>query len=119
MLTSKSEGLSIAMAEAMCAGVVPVVADVGELGDLVINGQRGYLIEVDNIEKYVTKTVSLLRDEVLWTRLSEQARQAAIQHCGIEIVTGKWKKSLRKVISEKSGSVPEEILNYEITRVEV
>jgi len=49
VLTSQSEGLSISMAEAMAAGTVPVVADVGELSDLVMDGVNGYLVEPNNV----------------------------------------------------------------------
>ncbi|MEJ2703925.1 MAG: glycosyltransferase [Sedimentisphaerales bacterium] len=115
-LTSRSEGLSIALAEAMCAGVVPVVANIGELGDLVIDGDNGYLIEPGDIEEYTSKAVSLLHDELWWARLSDQARQAARQHCGVETITEKWRRNLRKAISEASGSVPEQILNHELTQ---
>src|SRR6185369_4829766 len=44
LLTSRSEGLSIALAEAMMAGAVPVVPDVGDLSELVIDGKTGWLV---------------------------------------------------------------------------
>jgi glycosyltransferase involved in cell wall biosynthesis len=122
VLTSKSEGLSIAMAEAMAAGVVPVVANVGDLADLVVDGENGYLVEPGNIEEYTSKAISLLYDESLWTQFSDRAREAARKHCSIETVTEKWRKSLRKAISEASGCIPEEVLNNksdDLTQMEI
>ena len=108
VLTSKSEGLSNAMAEAMVAGVVPVVANVGELGDLVIDGVNGYLVEPNNIEEYARRIVSLLEDRDLWERQSRRAIQDARAHCGIEVVSEKWRQSLRDLISRASGCDPQE-----------
>jgi glycosyltransferase involved in cell wall biosynthesis len=100
VLTSKSEGLSIAMAEAMAAGVVPVVADIGELSDLVTDGQNGHLVESNCIDTYATKSVSLLRDAALWEKYSLRASEAARRHCDIEVVSNKWKKHLQHVIPQ-------------------
>ncbi len=102
ILTSKSEGLSIAMAEAMTTGVVPVVADVGELGELVNDGVNGYLIEKNNIGEYTKKVVSLLQNDTLWTQYSGRAIEAAKKHCSIEIITEKWQRNLQKVVSQAS-----------------
>jgi len=44
VLTSESEGLSFALIEAMLAGSVPVVADVGDLSDLVEDEVNGRLV---------------------------------------------------------------------------
>lgn len=111
ILTSKTEGMSIALAEAMAAGVVPVVADVGELSDLVIDGVNGFLVEPDNIDEYTRKIVSLLQDESLWIQCSNQARAAAVKYCDIEVVTKKWQSNLQDVISQASGNSMQESLN--------
>ncbi len=103
VLTSKSEGLSIAMAEAMSAGAVPVVANIGELGDLVVEGVNGYLIEPDNTTEYASKAVSLLQDEALWTRCSRIAMQAARERCALEAVSAKWRQHLQDTIRQAPG----------------
>ena len=103
VLTSKSEGLSIAMAEAMSVGVVPVVADVGELGDLVQNGANGYLVEPSNIAEFARKVASLLQDEVAWARSSRKARETAQTRCGLDAVTEQWRCCLRDVVIRASG----------------
>lgn len=110
ILTSKSEGLSIAMAEAMAAGVVPVVADVGELSDLVNNGLNGYLIEPNNIGKYTDRVISLLQDDDLWNQYSIKAIEAAKRYCDIEIVTGKWQHNIREIVSRASGYPVQDVI---------
>ena len=103
VLTSRSEGLSIAMAEAMALGVVPVVADVGELSDLVVNGVNGHLVKPNNIRVYAASVLSLLRDPALWSQYSDEAVEAARRVCGIDVVSRKWQKHLRDTVSQASG----------------
>ena len=96
VLTSRSEGLSIAMAEAMAGGVVPVVADVGELAQLVHDGENGYLIGPNNISAFAERIESLLSDEHEWQQHS-QAAIAAAQTCSLPAVAKKWAACLRSL----------------------
>jgi glycosyltransferase involved in cell wall biosynthesis len=97
VLTSRSEGLSIAMAEAMMAGLVPVVANVGDLGDLVHDGVNGYLVDSNDIAGYVQRIRSILGDPALWARLSAAATISARGHVGLDHVTGLWRTHLEAV----------------------
>ena len=103
VLTSQSEGLSIAMAEAMANGTVPVVANVGELGDLVVDGVNGFLITPDHVAEYVDRILPLLTDASLWARYSRAAIDTARERCDIEVITQKWSRSIRDVIEPASG----------------
>jgi len=112
VLTSKSEGLSIAMAEAMYAGAVPVVADIGELSDLVTDGTNGYLIEPDNVAEYANKATSLLKNDTLWNRYSCKAIEAARRQCDTEVVSGRWRHYLRETVYRASRCyADEEVVN--------
>lgn len=111
VLTSKSEGLSIAMAEAMAAGVVPVVANVGELGDLVVDGVNGYLIEPNNVDEHARKVASLLQDQALWAQYSRKAIEAARTQCDVEVISKKWRQHLRDAVSKASGCSVEDVWN--------
>lgn len=113
VLTSKSEGLSIALAEAMSVGTVPVVADIGELGDLVSDGVNGYLITPNQIDEYKDRIVSLLQDERLWKELSHEARETARRRCSIEVVSGAWQQHIQAAIDQRSGIRAEESSNWD------
>lgn len=102
VLTSKSEGMSIALAEAMAAGVVPAVADVGELSDLVIDGVNGFLVTPNQSSELSEKITRVLLDRKLWTTLSRAAVEAA-QCCDVGAVAKAWQRHLQTVIAEVSG----------------
>jgi glycosyltransferase involved in cell wall biosynthesis len=90
LLNSRNEGLSIAMAEAMMSGAVPVVADVGDLGDLVRNGVNGYLVAGGDVQEFVRVVTNLLVDEGLSNRLSLAAAESARAHTGLNQVAELW-----------------------------
>jgi glycosyltransferase involved in cell wall biosynthesis len=104
VLTSRSEGLSIALAEAMTAGAVPVVANVGDLADLVQSGVTGYLLEPDDRSGFVEAITRLLSDAAHWQRLSQAAAEAARARTGLEGVTALWARHLGRAVQAAGGS---------------
>lgn len=64
VLTSDSEGLSLALMEAFMCGLPAVVSDVGDLGDLVKNGRNGYLVGSRTPEAFADAYHRLLADKV-------------------------------------------------------
>ncbi|HEX4122261.1 MAG TPA: glycosyltransferase [Verrucomicrobiae bacterium] len=94
LLTSKSEGLSIALAEAMMAGAVPVVANVGDLSELVIDGQTGWLVEPGDFEAYATRICGLLNDESARLKMAENGRRSVLQNNSVDAIASRWKKCL-------------------------
>lgn len=97
VLPSRSEGLSIAMAEAMICGAVPVVANVGDLKDLVRDGETGFLVAGNELDVYVDRILALLEDRELWERLSRNASEAARANNGIDEVTARWRSYLSRL----------------------
>ena len=106
LLTSRSEGLSIAMAEAMAAGVVPVVANVGDLGELVQDGTTGYLITPNNFEAYANRIDELLNNQPLWKIISDNARLRATENNALSAVAGRWDRHLSNSFSAAWSTHP-------------
>lgn len=105
LLTSKSEGLSIALAEAMMAGAVPVVADVGDLGELVRNDETGWLIAPGDFDGYAARICAMLEDQATWKRLSENARRAAMDNNSLASVTARWDKCFSSLMQGEGNPV--------------
>lgn len=91
MLTSDSEGLSLAMMEAMMCGLPAVVSNVGDLGDLVNDGQNGFLITPRTPVRFAAAALKLLSNSDFLTAFSRQARKSAQYH-SIEETICRWEK---------------------------
>jgi glycosyltransferase involved in cell wall biosynthesis len=72
LLPSKYEGLPMALLEAMAAGCVPVVSDVGSVSTVVRDGDNGYLVEPGKVEQVVERLRELLPGDL--SGMSENAR---------------------------------------------
>ncbi len=96
-LTSDSEGLSLALMEAMAAGVVPVVSDVGDLGDIVENDNNGSLVDSRDPVDFAAAVSQYLDDSSRWQQASSAAIIAAESNSVAEC-SGRWENILNKDI---------------------
>jgi glycosyltransferase involved in cell wall biosynthesis len=99
VLTSRSEGLSIALLEALAAGLPAVVADVGELGEAVEQGKNGWRVTPDAIGEYTDRILSLLRDDGAYASMSAAARDRATALASIEAVCQRWRHALDAMVA--------------------
>ncbi len=104
ILTSRSEGLSIAMLEAMAAGAVPVVADVGDLRDAIRPGENGFIVEQDDIAGYATAAIRMLTDDREWCVFSRHAMHTALMKSGTDAIAQQWQRHLRGLLHEQPAS---------------
>jgi glycosyltransferase involved in cell wall biosynthesis len=104
VLPSRSEGVSIAMLEAMAAGAVPVVANVGDLVDFVQNDVTGFIVAQDDIAGYTQAALRLLSSEDLWRRCSTRSRTSAVARSGIDAIARRWNRHLRAVMAKRRAS---------------
>lgn len=89
VLTSDSEGLSQALIQAMMSGVPAIVSDVGDLKDLVVPGENGYLVNDLNVVSFADAFVNLLSDETKQKAFSEQAL-ATTRKYTVHAVSKQW-----------------------------
>lgn len=94
LLTSMSEGLSLAMLEAMACGVVPIVSNVGDLGDAVKDGINGRLVERDDMDGFVSAVSGLLKDPETLHIYSESCVRTIKEGYSVENIAEKWRQML-------------------------
>lgn len=70
-----AEHFGISTVEAMGAGAVPVVIKAGGQKEIVKDGKNGFLW--DTLEELQEKTLRLVHDQILWDRLSKEAKKRA------------------------------------------
>jgi glycosyltransferase involved in cell wall biosynthesis len=75
VLPSQSEGLPVALLEAMAFGAVPVATAVGDITKVVRDRQTGLLVPVDDPIVLADRLIELIENEPLRVALGEAARQ--------------------------------------------
>lgn len=95
VLTSDSEGLSIALAEAMMASLPAVVSRVGDLETLVIHGENGFLVDRGRPEQFAEAALRLLENPGMLLRFAQEARRRALDICASSRVSAQWTSVLR------------------------
>lgn len=99
VLTSRYEGFSMVLVEAMACGV-PVVAYACKCGpkEIIHDGEDGFLVEEGNADKFIEKLSLLLKNTELRTSFGKKARQN-ITRFSQDRVMQQWKKLFEDIIS--------------------
>jgi glycosyltransferase involved in cell wall biosynthesis len=93
MLTSDSEGLSLALMEAMLCGLPAVVSNVGDLPDLVRSGENGYLVSSREPQAFADCALNVLADVDAGGAMAARARELAHEH-ELQACTFRWDRIL-------------------------
>lgn len=84
LMTSTSEGHSIALLEAVAAGLPCIVSDVGGNPEIIKDGYNGYVVKLDNINGFVDSLARLISKRSLRNNISENSREWALKNTSIE-----------------------------------
>ena len=84
VLPSYTEGLPIAVLEAMSYGMPIISTQVGDLAELVKDGVNGYLIQPGNIEA-LSKCILLMTDKQRWEKFSYMSRAIVEEKFSMEL----------------------------------
>ena len=80
VLPSLSEGLSLALLEAMASGKPVVATEVGGNPELVDYGKTGFLVQPEDTKDLAANLVKLLSDQGMMQQFSRQAAERVRQH---------------------------------------
>ncbi len=97
-LTSHSEGFGLAVAEAMAAGLPCVTFDVGALGELIVDGQSGFLIQAGNVKAFEIALDRLINTPGLRSRMGQAAQERAKERFSVELMVQRYGDLYDRVI---------------------
>ncbi|KPJ57898.1 MAG: hypothetical protein AMS15_09480 [Planctomycetes bacterium DG_23] len=90
LFTSKSEGMPLAVLEAMSCGLPVVATRVGGLGELIEQGKSGFLVDVDDDQGAGGKVLALLEDEEKAAEMGRKARQRILARYDLKEIAQKY-----------------------------
>ena len=97
----KREGLARSLIEAMAYGVAPVVTDCGGSPELVLDGESGIVVPVDDVAAIADAIRRLYEDGDLRQRYGRAARRRIATHFRIEDTIRQTADLYRELLSEE------------------
>ena len=101
VLSSISEGLSIATIEAMASSIPVIVTRSGGPEEIVIDGETGYLVPIRNEREIADKAIELLTREELRAKISTRAKECVRAKFNIESMISNYDSLYQDVLSLK------------------
>jgi len=77
VMPTRADAFGIVAVEASASGLAVVMSDMGGAADIVVDGQTGYLIQVDDLSALVQRLSGLVADAELRRRMGRAARARA------------------------------------------
>ena len=101
VLPSYSEGVSLALLEAMAAGLPVVATAVGGLPEVVTDGENGLLIPPRDAEALAGSLERLLTDPAFARELGENARKHVREHYSLDRLGREINEIYEELVKEK------------------
>jgi len=98
-LTSYKEGLPIAMIEAMASSLPVVGTDVEGIRDVVVHGENGFLVEVENIESMVSALGILIENADTRKDMGRRSRELAMENYSLQACLRQYEALFRSIAS--------------------
>lgn len=105
-LPSLWEGLSIALLEAMAAGLPVVATDVEGVAEVVTDGETGLVVPPGDADALTAALSRLLGDPSLRRRLAQAGHQRVVRHFGWEKVVSDTMDLYERLLSECGSRKP-------------
>jgi glycosyltransferase involved in cell wall biosynthesis len=91
-LTSRHEGLPIAILEAMACGLPVVATSVGGIGEVITHEHNGLLVPSDEADTFAHRLSDLIENSGLRTLLGERAREKVVKEFSWKRITREYEK---------------------------
>lgn len=101
LLPSDSESFGLAALEAMACGVPVIGTKAGGLPEVVEEGVSGFLRPVGDVKGMVAAASKLLANRTLHKKISEQARETALEKFPINLLLDKYEEVYRRAVGGK------------------
>jgi glycosyltransferase involved in cell wall biosynthesis len=100
--SSKTEGISLTVLEAMAVGLPVVTTRVGGNPEIVLEGKTGRLVAPQSPEELALAMRDLLKDQEGWPVYGELARQRVEQHFNVRNMVRQYEDLYRELLAERS-----------------
>lgn len=104
VLSSISEGVSIALLEAMASGLPAVATDVGGNREVIVSGETGYLVPARAPDVLAAVMLRIQSDPAGLERMGRAARQRVEEHFNLRTVVDRYERLYLECLAPKRAN---------------
>lgn len=98
MLTSRYEGISVALLEAMRTGLPVIATAVGGIPETVLNGKTGLLVELDDVAGLVRAMLTLVDSKIQREQMGNQSYDYFTREFSLATLLSRYQELYTKTI---------------------
>ncbi len=106
VLTSRMEASPVSIMEAFACEKPVVAPRVGSIGESVLDGMTGYLVEPGNAAAAAESILRILENRELAERLGRTGRQRVVERCSLESMVAGYESLLADIYAQKAAKSP-------------
>ena len=99
--SSRSEGISLTLLEAMAVGLPIVATDVGGNPEIILDGQTGRLVPSKSPETLAAAMCDMLADPTLWNLYGTLGRQRVEDQFNITYMVARYEQLYRDLVHQR------------------
>ncbi len=108
-MTSRSEGIPIAMIEGMATGLPTVVPDIGGMAETSPDGETGLVLAAPRPGDYAAAWAALAADEARRLDLGQAAYDLALRRYSVDAVASVYVDGLERAVARRHGTSSSEV----------
>lgn len=101
-LSSHAENSPNVVMESMASGLPVVATDVGDVQNMVSNGESGFIVEKGNSRMLAERTAVLLKDKELYLSFGKAGRRIATNRWRPEVIASEHVSMYQQILSENA-----------------
>lgn len=98
ILPSSMESFGLAILEAMSSAVPVISTRSGGIGEVVVDGETGFLLDVGDVRGMADRALEILGDPSIRRRLSARSRRVAVEVFPIDGIVGAYEAYYREIL---------------------
>lgn len=99
------EPFGLVITEAMAYGVPVVASDRGAPGEIISDGETGYLVDPEATDVFAARIIDLLSDEDKRRRMGVQAKEHVLKHYPLDVYADKMEQVYRDILGHSQAAV--------------
>lgn len=101
LLLSEKESFGLALLEAMACGVPGIGTNIGGMPELISHEENGFICELGNVEEITDRALSILKDDELQRKLSENAIHTVYERFRAELIVREYEELYFQLIKDE------------------